>query len=230
MNRARTIKAAAGLCGIVAALVGFVGAAHTPWGRPMLAWLQGAPGCPIGAELDPDVAAGVRAQLTAPFAQEDRGGSAPVLRGLHPGSNTKADARAWSSRHGLRCATTTVSSQDRCDGELLGRAGVNVVMHYDDARLLDVEVSFRSADATTAFAMAQALDTALGRGAEPWTTQGAADAAALAQGPLSQTRREYRFSDLRTEVRATNLGPRGYLVRGFAQALPEDVASAQSAS
>ena len=226
MTRARTLKVVGALSGVVAAFIGFVGAAHTPWGRPMLGWLQGAPGCPIGAELDPAAAAAVRAQITAPLAGKATEAS-PVLSGLQPGETSRADARRWTTRHGLRCAPMIASAQDRCEGELLGHDGASVVLHYDDARLLDVEVSFRSTDADAAFAMAQTLDVALGRGPEPWRAQGATDAAALALGPLSQTRREYRFFDLRTEVRATNLGPNGYLVRGFAQALPGEDANAQ---
>lgn len=226
MNRARTLKIAGALSGVVAAFIGFVGAAHTPWGRPMLGWLQGAPGCPIGAELDPAEAAAVRAQITTPLSGDATEASA-VLHGLQPGETSRADARRWTAEHGLRCAPMIASRQDRCEGDLLGHDGASVVLHYGDVRLLDVEVSFRSSKSEAAFVMAQTLDVALGRGAEPWHTQGVTDAAGLAGGPLSQMRREYRFADLRTEVRATNLGPNGYLVRGFAQALPGKAANAQ---
>ncbi len=229
MLGARTKKAALAVAGLAAGFVGVVGVAHTPWGRPMLGWLQGAPGCPIGAELDPAAAAAVRAQLTAPLVGPEHGASIPVLGGLLPGQSTRAQARAWSVAHGLRC-TTNLSHQDRCGGVLLGRDDAQVVMRYDDARLLDVEVSFRSPDAQGAFSMAQTLDAELGRDAEPWRAQGATDSEALAMGPLAQSRREYRFSDLRTEVRATNLGRRGYWVRGFAQALTGGDANARPAS
>ncbi len=229
MTRARTQKLALALCGVAAAFLGFVGAAHTPWGRPMLGWLQGAPGCPIGDELDPAVAAAVRAQLTAPLAGEAAGAASEVLRGLLPGEDSRADAQRWSVNNELRCTPSAALLQDRCEGELLGHPGARVMLQYDDARLLDVEVSFRSADADAAFAMARSLEAELGRGTAAWHTQGAMDADALATGPLSQTRREYRFTNLRTEVRATNLGPRGYLVRGFAQSLPGEGANTRSA-
>jgi len=209
---------ALGLGGLAAAFVAFVGVAHTPLGRPMLAWLQGAPGCPIGAELDPEAVAAVRARLTAPLRDESAEASSPVLGGLEPGQSSRGDVHRWSEHHGLRCSDTA-ARVETCRGALLGVERATVVLRFADDRLLDVEVAARTDGAAGALAIAETLDAQLGRGVPAFRADGANDASALRRGPLSQHRREYRFSDLRAEVRATNLGPRGFLVRGFAQSL-----------
>ena len=67
MVTARTRRRALLTSGLVATMFGLVGVAHTPLGRPILGWLSGVPGCPIGAPLDAEAAAAVRAQLTAPL-------------------------------------------------------------------------------------------------------------------------------------------------------------------
>ena len=214
MVTARTKRWALGSGGLVAALFAFVGVAHTPLGRPMLAWLKGAPGCPIGAELDAEATAAVRARLTAPMIEPDGAAASDLLGGLHPGRSTREDVRRWSEHHGLRC-----SDPAHCEGTLPGLAQASVVLHFAGERLLDVEVTARTQAPGDALAAAVALDDELGQGAVPYLADGDDDPQSLGRGALSQRRREYRFADLRTEVRATNLGPRGYLVRGFAQSL-----------
>ncbi len=200
----------------VVAVVAFVAVAHTPLGRPVLGWLRGAPGCPIGGELDPATAAAVRADLTGPLRGDADAPSNTVLGGLDIGEASREDVQRWAAEHDLRCTPTT----QRCTGTLLGIEGT-VVLHFDETRLLDVEVSARSPDAARALAIADVLDGAVGHGARPWRAQGAMSPDALAAAPLRQSRREYRFTQRRAEVRATNLGPRGYLVRGFAQSMPD---------
>ena len=216
--RARTRKAIVALSAVTTAFVAFVGVAHTPWGRPMLGWLRGAPGCPIGAELDPEAMASVRAQLTESLADPDAGRSGPVLGGIHPGVSSRKDASEWSRANGLRCASVE-PQLDECRGALLGAEDARVALRYREDRLLDVEVSVRTDEPALALRVADAMDDGLGRRAEPWRADGVTTAAALGRAPLSQRRREYRFSDVRAEVRATNLGARGFLVRGFAQSL-----------
>ena len=214
MTTARTKRWALASSGLVAALFAFVGVAHTPLGRPMLAWLRGAPGCPVGGQLDAEATAAVRARLTTPMIEPGAAAAGELLGGLQPGRSTREDVRRWSEHHGLRC-----SDPAHCEGTLPGLAQASVVLHFAGERLLDVEVTARTEAPDDALAAAVALDTALGQGAKPYRADGADDPQSLSRGPLSQRRREYRFADLRTEVRATNLGPRGYLVRGFAQAL-----------
>jgi hypothetical protein len=184
----------------------------------MLAWLRGAPGCPIGAELDPEAMASVRAQLTESLADPNAERSEPVLGGLQPGRSSRQDVARWSDEHGLRCAELG-GEQQECRGALLGAADAHVALHFAGDRLLDVEVSVRTQEPGAALEVAAAMDDGLGRNARPWRAEGASTAAGLGRAPLSQRRREYRFADLRAEVRATNLGPRGFLVRGFAQSV-----------
>lgn len=216
--RARTRRAIVALSAVATAFVAFVGVAHTPWGRPMLGWLRGAPGCPIGAELEPEVMASVRAQLTEPLADPDAGVAGPVLGGLKPGASSRDDAAQWSEARGLRCASVA-PQRDECHGTLWGAADARVALRFADDRLMDVEVSVRTREPSAALRVADAMDDGLGLRAQPWRAEGVSTAEALGRAPLSQRRREYRFADVRAEVRATNLGRRGYLVRGFAQSV-----------
>ncbi|MCR9161060.1 MAG: hypothetical protein ACE37F_11535 [Nannocystaceae bacterium] len=176
----------------------------------MLGWLRGAPGCPIGAELDPEAMASVRAQLTGALADPDAGPSGPVLGGLRPGVSSREDVARWSDVQGLQCGPL----MHECRGALFGAAQARVSLRYAGDRLLDVEVSARTDEPDAALRIADAMGAGLGRQADPWRADGA-----LGRAPLSQRRREYRFDDLRAEVRATNLGARGFLIRGFAQSL-----------
>lgn len=184
----------------------------------MLGWLRGAPGCPIGAELDPEAMASVRAQLTESLADPHAGASGPILGGLAPGVSSREDAAKWSDEQGLRCTSVT-PQLDECKGALLGASDARVALRFADDRLLDVEVAVRTDEPTVALKVADAMDDGLGGRAKPWLAEGVSTPAALGRAPLSQRRREYRFADVRSEVRATNLGTRGFLVRGFAQSL-----------
>ncbi len=206
---------------LAVSLVGLIGVAHTPWGRPLLAFLPGmSGGCPIGAEIDPQTLATVRSSVTESLRGQSPTRSRRVLT-FELGVSTRADVEAWADARALDC-TAVRPHRWSCDGHTLPGAIPGTVQFGFDAeqRLVDVERSTRTDDVVLAVHVAQALSEELTEHAGPPTRiRGATDSAHLARAPLRQQVHEYRYADMRARVTATNVGSRGYSVRSIYQAL-----------
>lgn len=201
-----------------AAAVAVIGVAHTPVGRPLLAYLPGFSSvCPIGAELDPLQRAQARAQATERLRTDTPAPSHRVLA-FELGDTSKEEVRAWVRDTGLVCEEAL---RWTCTGHRLAGLEATISFGFDpDGQLLEVEQRARVSDARAASAATVALATGLESEVGPATLRrGQSDARYLAAAPLRQHLREFRFADLRARVSTTNLGERGFAVRSVYQAL-----------
>ncbi len=83
--RTTTVQVLGAVTMLALAFVAFVGVADTPWARPMLGWMLGMPGCPIGAELDDAARARAREKVLAALPGPEPARSRRVFDGqLHP--------------------------------------------------------------------------------------------------------------------------------------------------
>lgn len=213
MKAKRITRVLCWLGGGAIAFVALVGVAHTDLGRPLLALLRGAPGCPIGAEVDPEGWARARARVTASLRGDSPSPSRSVLD-VELGA-TRTEVLAWANDRELRC--TALTERLQCPDPVLDGA---IRFGFDPQGILvDVERSVRTDRPEHALAAADGLQRDLAATTPPTRVRGRDTVAYLSAGALRQTEREYRFSDMRARVTATNLGARGYLVRGVYQAL-----------
>ena len=214
-TRWKVLGAAAALS---VAAVAVIGVAHTPMGRPLLAYIPGFSSvCPIGAELDPVQRAQARAEATRGLRTDTPAPSHRVLA-FELGQTSKDDVRGWARDAGLRCEEAL---RWTCSGHRLEGLEATVSFGFDpQGRLLEVEQRARVSDAADASAATVALARHVESNVGPATLErGRMDAGYLAAAPLRQHLREFRFADLRARVSTTNLGERGFAVRSVHQAL-----------
>jgi len=219
-RRLLQVFGAASVLGV--AFVAVVGVAHTDFGRPLLRYIPGMGACPLDvATLTAEDRMRVRGEQLAALAGAGEARSRTVLA-FELGTTTRTDVDAWASSHALQCAPGR-SLALRCEdvpASALGDRGFDEVsFEFDTAGvLLTVESSGLAADAASAAEYVARRDVSL-RAAlgEPTIVHGDAVAASVSRGPLAQISREFRRSDVRARVIATNLGRGRYGVREFHQ-------------
>lgn len=216
----------------VGLFVGVVGLAHTRWGRPLLAYLPGAKVvCPLGygepiAKADWD-----RARLMAQRNERarDAAKSAPTL-GFAFGA-PKTEIVAWARASNVACEPTRRETALRCT---LGATRLatdapafdEVTFGFDGSDTLvylDATTSRSWDEASKAFdESARYLSDRLGA---PTHDEGEADQAYLTGGKLRQALKEYRFSNYRAKLTATNMagrtGDARIRVRALFESLPQ---------
>lgn len=204
------------------AFVAVVGVAHTDFGRPLLRYVPGMGACPLDtATLTAEDRIRVRGEQLAALAGEGEARSRVALA-FELGTTTRADIDVWATAHELHCAPGR-SLALRCDdvpAAALGERSFDEVSFEFDTTgvLLTVESSGHAADAASAAEYVARRDISLRAVlGEPTIVHGDAVAASVARGPLSQISREFRRSDVRAQVMATNLGRGRYGVREFHQ-------------
>ena len=113
-TRARWWKVLAFSSAGLVLLTALVGLAHTPVGRPLLALLQGAPGCPVlGAAASPEVVEEYRIAKLSP----GRGATPAVARpalGFSVGTSKREEVKEALSQAGASCDTEEGDSVLRC--------------------------------------------------------------------------------------------------------------------
>ncbi len=201
-----------GLC-TATLLIGF---AHTPWGRPLLARLRGAPGCPVLQDLDPEKVERTRIDFAKKRAGMARAPARPAL-GFELGKSRKAKVSAALEQRGAECTNA------RKDTALECKAGAeDLFLQFDGAgRLVAVDVFRTPPSSGEAIARLNAIETNLEQVIGPPTARrGSARAEYLQAQPFRQVSLEYRYSDYVGRVSATNFGASGLRVREQYQWIP----------
>ena len=200
---------------IGASLVAFVtlaGAAHTDAGRSLMRWLPG--GCPLdrGPMTAEQLDRSRRAVLTEYRAE--RSAERLSVLGFDLERSTRAEVRAWARKVASTCEPRGVA-QWRCT-EPPSRHGSTVRTFTFDQheRLVALDTSIHTRDPTQAVRHLEQRSNQLtaGHGA-PTSARGRPTEEYLRRGPLRHIGYEYRFSNLRTTLTATNLGHDQFVVR-----------------
>lgn len=220
--RRRLLQVLGASAALGAAFVAVVGVAHTDFGRPLLRYIPGMGACPLDVRtLTAEDRMRVRGEQLAALAGEGEARSRTALA-FELGTTTRSDVDKWALAHELEC-TPGRSLALRCEdvpATALGERGFDEVsFEFDGAGvLLTVEGSGRAADAASAAAYVASRDVSLRATlGEPTVVHGDAIETAVSRGPLSQISREFRRSDVRAQVVATNLGRGRYGVREYHQ-------------
>ena len=221
-GRRWALRALAGAAGLTLLAVALIGFAHTKHGRPLLALLRGAPAgaCPVGKDikLSPEQHEQARAKALAPVRGAERALARPAL-GFALDATTRPDVERWASEKGVRCEPAKRDAALRCVAvpvAALPASATNTPGHDLDAllfvfdgygRLVGLDASRDRLSAEEAAQLVEARAGAIAEEAGPPTLQrGVADGDYLAGGALRRIESEFRFSDYRAEVSATNLG------------------------
>ena len=208
-----------------ALVTGLIGFAHTPAGRPLLAFLPGASvACPVPAEIR---------NLTPAQRDANHRRAVQVLRGSeaavsHPGiairlGATRDELASWASTNGAKCEDQRSGLEVRCTNvpAMSTSAGENDRVRVDALTFgFDVEghlVSTLAMQSTSSpDAAAQAVRSRaneLTQQAGPVTSHiGETTPEYLASGTLRQARAEFKFSDYHASVAAMNMGNDRYVI------------------
>jgi hypothetical protein len=212
------------IVGGLLALTALVGVAHTPIGRPLLAWMARTAGCPFPTarrEVDATEAEALR-RAVVERGRGDKAAAARPALGFSLGETTPLDVAAWAKTHGITCASDRSGAGLRCDavrGEALpapigtAMTGELRVGFTPAGRLSGLQWQVRAGtleDASWLVRKAESLLAAAG----PASERRDAD---LSQTFL-QKRVRFAYADFVGEAVATNLGD-GFLVWFDAQAL-----------
>lgn len=221
--RRRLVRGLGATCGVVLFGVGLIGFAHTEAGRPLLRYIPGMGACPLDVvPLTDDDRRRVRAEVLSPLAGERAATDRRALA-FDLGRTTATDVDAWATEHGVRCGSGR-RLELRCESipaKAIDRATGFDVVSFDfdeDGTLVAIEASsVLDSAAVAATWIADREDALRDRMGDPAIRTGEPVAGEVAKGPLSQISREYRGSDVRAKVAATNTGRGRFAVREFHQ-------------
>jgi hypothetical protein len=221
----RRVKGAAlGTGAVLTLLTGLIGFAHTPAGKPMLDWIAGRAGCPIGGHIEP--AERDAAILTA--RQVFKGEMPAVSRDalvFTLGATTSETARAWAEREGIACVEEE-PGRLRCTDVPSAALGVempvaDLLVSFDaNDRLQGIDVHTGALAADEAVRLVESRREAIAKQAGPATSMaGVATGEWLASGPLQQVSTSFHYADRRAELTATNFGGGRVVLREIHQVL-----------
>ncbi len=203
--------------------VAVIGFAHTERGRPLLQYIPGMGACPLdAAPVTAEDRMRLRGEVLATRTGEHAARSRHALA-FELGRTTTADVSAWAAVHDISCAPARKLAL-RCTpvpAQSIGQPTGFDEVSFDfdlNGRLVMVEASASLNDATRAadYVATRDLELRDNLGA-PMSSHGAARAEAVTTGPLSQISREFRCSDVRAQVVATNSGLGRFTIREFHQ-------------
>ncbi|HEY6557427.1 MAG TPA: hypothetical protein VI072_09140 [Polyangiaceae bacterium] len=213
-----------GLAAVIA-FSGFVGFAHTGAGRPLLAWLSGAPGCPVSLEGgDASTVEEFRVAQLKRAVGSETARSHPALE-FELGRTHRDAVSSWARAQGATCKSLRDESVLRCTG-FAKRAGDALVI--DDAHLqfdargvlVAVDVYRRRSSADEALALVQQRAKALDAAVGPRTQDRTHAASLLRTQPFTRVAVSYEYRQYVAELSATNLAERGIRVRERYSYLP----------
>lgn len=232
----RTKRTVGALAGLLVALTGLVGFAHTKPGRPLLGWMGRAmgrhsAGCPLG--YDRAATPEQREAARAGFAASHRGLTASAARpalGFALDHTTRDDVLAWASAHDVVCVPGGGMADLRCESvpdalvpsAFRGADSQAVSFTFGEGGRLVTVVAAAHADRPEAISAAFAnivtdLDRETGASAR---VEGDPSAAKLSSAALYQASAEYRFADYYAVARATNVGPGNFAITEEYRSLP----------
>jgi len=233
MTRRPVLKSVGVVSGCVVLLIGVIGFAHTPAGRPLLgamgrAFRKGA--CPLG--YDRAATPQAREQMRASFARSHRGQlvaeSRPAL-GFELDRTSRAEVLSFMAARGVTCQPATAMADLICPavpGGVLAadfQLGRSLELWFNFGtgdKLIAVIATSREADARQISAAFSKVTDKLAREAGPATkVSGKGDAPSLAAGTLRQASSEFAFADYYALARATNMG-RDFMLTEEYRSLP----------
>ncbi len=204
-KRSRLLKAMLWTAGIATALTGLIGLAHTPHGRPLLAWLGAVPGCPVLQNADPHQIEEHRLVWVARNAGTEPAPARPAL-GFELGQSRRVEVQAGLEDRGAHCKSVLKETALECE-RFNGKEGDDALLKFDaGGRLVAVDVFHRTASSAEALRLVRETEARLGRLGQATRVHGERDERYLAGGRFRQLIVEYRFSDYSARVAATNFG------------------------
>lgn len=184
------------------ALTALVGFAHTPAGRPLLALLGAAPGCPVLANVDPIKAQENRQAWVAKKAGNQPAPAHPALD-FELGRTLQPEVTQSLAKQGTTCSLTRKGTALECTG-----GQENMVLQFDGTqRLVAVDVFHHPRTSESALVLLndaeRGLTAKLGQATHE---RGERSASYLGEQRFRQVALEYRYSDYTARVAATNFG------------------------
>lgn len=228
MNLKRTLmRTAAGLGSFAVLATALIGAAHTPWGRPLLklpllsAMAQHA-GCPVG-EIEPASFERVRTSKLRGDVGTAEAAAHPAL-GFVLGATRRSEVEAWVAREHASCKPGFVASVLECEN--LAPPGAPKIsklrLQFDgNQRLVSVDL-FRSEGAPAELVerfqqLGRELDASVGPATK---VVGTPSVAFVKSAPLQTVTRTYSYRDYVATALLLNFGKRGFRLREQYQWLP----------
>ena len=216
---------------VLLALTALVGFAHTPLGRPLLAFMPGmadAAGCPVIANVDPRQVEKFRIAQQKKRRGERAAGGVPALD-FELGRTTRAEVDSWIAARGAPCKSERAETVVRCVDVRPATATADPAAPIDDlhlqfdgsGRLVAADVQRRGFAGAPAVAYLETLAAKLGRIVGPPTkSSGTRDAAYLDEHPFARVEVEYRYHDYLAQLSVTSFGRGDVRVREQYQWLP----------
>lgn len=200
--------------------VAVMGFAHTPWGRPILGWFSGVPGCPLGFDdADPVQTEVFRTNIL----RKNTAGAAPSRAtpalAFDLGRSTRADVETWAKSLGLACESKRQGSVLNCPNASAADTASPPIdelhLQFDpQGTLVAVNVFRKETKGPSAVAfMTERVSGLQQQVGPPTKADGKLDASWLDGGAFHVARQEFRYKDYLAVVSATNMGARGVRLR-----------------
>jgi hypothetical protein len=216
------------LIGAGAALVvttGLIGFAHTKAGRPLLAWLQGVPGCPLNLEVV-DLAAAEQfrvqqlARRTGEAKPRSHGAAAFEL-----GVTRLEQVAAWGRDHAGECTESVKQGTVRCTRvQVAGEATITDLYARADVsgRLVALDLMREATSSRDAVIQIEALGKRVIESVGPATLERGKLAEATLDQPFGHAAREFAYTDYVARLSATRMGKQRIVVREQYQWAPDN--------
>jgi hypothetical protein len=214
------VKTAAGLGAAAVLGTAIIGAAHTPWGRPLLklpllSALAKHAGCPVGS-IEPAAFEKVRQQKLEHDVGTASAKAHPAL-GFTLGQTHKRDVEQWAKTQQASCKAGFVASVLECENVTV--AGAPPIAHlrlqFDgQERLVSVDLFRADAEGAALVTRFQELGRELDASVGPATsTVGTPTLAFMKQSALQTVVRSYTYRDYVASAMLLNFGKRGLRLR-----------------
>jgi hypothetical protein len=220
----RVKRAVLGTGATLTLLTGLIGFAHTPAGRPMLQWLAGRAGCPVGGHMEPEARDAAILEARQVFKGELPAVSHEALV-FTLGATTRDAARAWAAERAIACVDEEPRHL-RCTDVPAAALGVempvaDLLVSFDSKDVLHgIDVHTGTLTADEAARLVGLRTESIAKQAGPATaTAGVATGDWLASGSLRQVSASFHYADRRAELTATHFGDGRVVVREIHQTL-----------
>jgi hypothetical protein len=214
------LRTALGLTAFCAVVTAVIGAAHTPWGwpllkLPLLSALASHAGCPVGAIEPADFEKVRRTKLRGDVGAEPAR-THPALA-FTLGESHRAEVERWTAEQNTTCKPGLVKSVLECS-DIAARDAPTITrlrLQFDEQeRLVSVDLFRNGGEPEAAVRrfvqLGNQLDTSVG----PATSQvGTPAVAFLKRSPFQTVARQYSYRDYVASVTLVNFGKRGLRLR-----------------
>ncbi|MCB9586598.1 MAG: hypothetical protein H6718_14455 [Polyangiaceae bacterium] len=196
--------------------VGLIGFAHTKAGRPLLGWLQGAPGCPaLEGQADAAAIEAYRTQtLQKHLADANAEARTTPALSFSLGKATRDDVQAFAAKHHASCKETASQAALKCEGFDAAAQVSDVYAQFDtEGRLVALD-AFSTLAPQAAVAYFEQRKQALSRDVGPATKQsGVKPVTAELATAYSRSGVEFAYKRYNAKLSVMNFGKRGIQVR-----------------